>query len=121
MITDRSNEKRMRRKVTIKKRIRGGDERPRLTIFRSAKHTYAQVINDHTGSSLASASTMEKQHREAMAKIKKIQAAVKIGELIAERCLAKKIDKVVFDRNGYPYHGRVAKLAEAARAKGLKF
>ena len=121
MITDSSKEKRMRRKVSIKKKIRGGAERPRLTIFKSAKHTYVQVINDHTGSSLASASTLEKQNREAMRKMKKVQAAIKIGELIADRCLAKNIDRVVFDRNGYPYHGRVAKLAEAARTKGLKF
>lgn len=121
MISDRSKEKWLKRKRTIRKRVIGTVERPRLTVFKSARHTYAQVVDDVTGRTLVAASTVEKELRKATEKMKKAEAALKVGELVAERCLAQKIDKVVFDRNGFPYHGRVAKLADGARAKGLKF
>jgi large subunit ribosomal protein L18 len=121
MIRDDSKDKRLNRKRSIRNRILGATKRPRLTVFKSARHTYAQVIDDRSGKTLVTASTLEKDNRKALEEKKKVDAAVRVGELIAERCLAKNIDKVVFDRNGYPYHGRVAKLAEAARAKGLKF
>jgi len=121
MISDRSKELRIRRKHAIRKRVIGSTERPRMTVFKSARHTYVQVIDDMAGTTLVSASSLEKDVRKDLEEKKKIDAAAKVGELVAERCLAKKIDKVVFDRNGYAYHGRVAKLADAARAKGLKF
>lgn len=121
MITDRNRKRWLRRKHSIRKRVSGTSERPRLTIFKSARHTYAQVIDDDSGNTLVAASTVEKDLRPQTDSIKKAEAAAKVGELVAERCLSKGIKKVVFDRNGYPYHGRVAKLADAARAKGLSF
>ncbi len=121
MITDRSSERRNRRKRAIRKRVVGTPERPRMTIFKSARHTYVQVIDDQSGRTLVSASTLEKDLRQSAEDLKKADAAVRVGEVVAERCLARQIQQVVFDRNGYPYHGRVAKLADAARAKGLKF
>jgi large subunit ribosomal protein L18 len=121
MISDRRKEKWLRRKTAIRKRVIGTPERPRMTVFKSTNHTYVQVVDDSQGKTLVAASTLEKDHRQDLEKLKKMDAAVRIGEIIAARCLAQHIDKVVFDRNGYPYHGRVAKLADAARAKGLKF
>jgi large subunit ribosomal protein L18 len=121
MIIDRNRRRWLRRKRSIRKRICGTAEQPRLTVFKSARHTYAQVIDDDSGKTLVAASTVEKELRTQADSAKKAEAAAKVGELLAERCLSKGIKKVVFDRNGYPYHGRVAKLADAARAKGLSF
>jgi len=113
--------KRLLRKNRIRSRINGTPERPRLTVYRSAKNTYAQVIDDTTGKVIASASTIDKKLKGKLDGVKKVDAAGKVGELLAERCLEKDIKKVVFDRNGYCYHGRVARVAAEAREKGLSF
>ncbi len=112
---------RMKRKVRIRTMIAGTSERPRLSVFRSGKHLYAQVIDDVTGHTLVAASTLGKELRAKVSELKGIDAAKEVGAAIAEACKAKQIDKVVFDRNGFLYHGRVKSLAEAAREKGLSF
>jgi large subunit ribosomal protein L18 len=114
---------RERRKLRIRKKVNGTKERPRLSVFRSARHIYAQVIDDTTGSTLVHASTLSKdlQAAEGAPKVNKSEQAKRVGALIAKMCLSKQIDRVVFDRNGYKYHGRVSALAQAARAAGLKF
>ncbi len=112
---------RERRKLRIRKKVSGSTARPRLTVFRSAKHIYAQVVDDVTGQTLAHASTLSKDIRESLNDDNKVDAAKKVGKLIAQLCKSKKIDRVVFDRNGYMYHGRVSALAQAAREAGLEF
>lgn len=112
---------RERRKLRIRKRVNGTTERPRLSVFRSSKHIYAQVIDDTTGKTLAHASTLSKDLRGTLDEDNKVDAAKKVGALIAKICKSKKIDAVVFDRNGYLYHGRVSALAQAAREAGLEF
>ena len=112
---------RLRRKKRIKKKIRGTSEKPRLCVFRSAKHIYAQVIDDTTGKTLASASTLSEEIRDGLKNSGNIEAAKKVGELIAKNSLDRDIKKVVFDRNGYLYHGKVKALAVLAREKGLEF
>jgi large subunit ribosomal protein L18 len=112
---------RERRKLRIRRKISGTPARPRLTVFRSAKHIYAQVVDDVAGNTVAHASTLSKEVRAAVAEANKSDAAKKVGAAIAKLILAKGIDKVVFDRNGYLYHGRVRALADAAREAGLKF
>jgi large subunit ribosomal protein L18 len=114
-------EKRERRKHSIRKKVNGTAERPRLTVFRSSKHIYAQVVNDDAHQTIATASTLDEQIIPQLAGLKKSDKAKKIGAAIAERLKAKGIDKVVFDRNGYIYHGRIMALADAAREAGLKF
>jgi len=114
-------EARERRKVRIRQRVKGTPERPRLTVFRSARHILAQVIDDEANRVLGCASTMSKAAREELAGVKKLEQAKKIGEKIALLCKEKGITKVVFDRNGYMYHGRVMALAAGARDKGLEF
>jgi len=109
------------RKRRLRKRIIGTPERPRLSVFRSIRHIYAQVIDDDSGQVLAAASTLEKEMKDLVKGLKKTEAAEKIGTALAERCLKKEIQKVVFDRNGFSFHGRVAKVADAARKKGLSF
>ena len=112
---------RERRKLRIRKKVGGTTERPRLSVFRSTKHIYAQVIDDVTGKTLAHASTLSKDLKGTLDDDKKMDAAKKVGALIAKVCKSKGIDKVVFDRNGYLYPGRVSALAEAAREAGLEF
>jgi large subunit ribosomal protein L18 len=112
---------RERRKFRIRNKISGAAERPRLTVFRSARHIYAQVVDDAGGRTLAAASTMSPDLKGSVGDGDKTEAAKKVGALVAKICLEKKIDKVVFDRNGYLYHGRVKALAEAAREAGLQF
>ena len=114
-------ETRDRRKAHIRKKVNGTTERPRLSVFRSAKHMYAQIVDDTTHQTLASVSTLDEKIIAEMKGLKKTERAKKIGAAIAERCKAKGIDKVVFDRNGFIYHGRVMALADAAREAGLKF
>ena len=108
-------EKRHRR---VRAKIYGTEERPRLCVFKSNKHIYAQVINDEKGFTLASASDLEIKD---LKKDKKIDLAQKVGELIAKKAKDKKIETVVFDRGGFRYHGRVKTLAEEARKQGLQF
>ncbi|NUP09962.1 MAG: 50S ribosomal protein L18 [Polyangiaceae bacterium] len=112
---------RERRKLRIRKRLSGSTERPRMSVFRTAKHIYAQVIDDVTGKTVAHASTLSKDLRGTLSDDNKSDAAKKVGALIAKICKSKGIDKVVFDRNGYLYHGRVSALAQAAREAGLEF
>jgi large subunit ribosomal protein L18 len=112
---------RERRKLRIRNKVNGTPERPRLSVFRSARHIYAQVVDDVTGKTLAYASTLSKDLRGMLEQDNKVEAAKKVGALIAKICKSKKIDRVVFDRNGYLYHGRVSALAQAAREAGLEF
>jgi len=112
---------RQRRKFRIRNKIHGTPERPRLSVFRSASHIYAQVINDDDGRTLAAMSTLSGDLVGSVKEDSKTAAAKKVGTLIAKVCLEKSIEKVVFDRNGYLYHGRVKALAEAAREAGLQF
>ena len=107
--------RRQKIKTRVRAKISGTAERPRLTVFRSNKQIYAQVINDLTGKTLASASSL------GLEKLAKIEQAKKVGALVAEKAKAAGIEAVVFDRNGYLYHGRVQALADAAREGGLKF
>jgi large subunit ribosomal protein L18 len=111
---------RLRRKKRIRKRIKGTNDSPRLCVFRSAKHIYAQVIDDTKGETLASASTVSREIRDEKLS-GNIEAAKKVGALIAKNSLDRNIKRVVFDRNGYKYHGRVKALALMAREKGLIF
>ncbi len=112
---------RERRKFRIRSKLSGTTERPRLTIFRSAKHIYAQVIDDVSGTTLAAACTLSPDLKTVADEDTKTDDARKVGALIAKICLEKNIEKIVFDRNGYLYHGRIKALAEAAREAGLKF
>ena len=112
---------RERRKLRIRRRITGSEERPRLSVFRSGRHIYAQVVLDGEGRTLAAASTLSRDLKGTLGEDNKSDAARKVGALIAKICLEKKIEKVVFDRNGYLYHGRIKALAEAASEAGLKF
>jgi large subunit ribosomal protein L18 len=138
MATKDKNEARARRKKSIRKRISGTDDRPRLSVYRSNKHIYAQVINDVDSRSLVLVSDLTKELADALkaatvapaepaegeetpANGTKIRTARVVGAAVAKACLEKGITKVVFDRNGYLYHGRVRALAEAARAAGLDF
>jgi large subunit ribosomal protein L18 len=112
---------RLKRKKRVRSRIQGTLERPRLNVFRSVKHLYVQAISDTEGKTVASASTLSPELRGKLKSPGNVNAAKEVGELIAQKCLEKGIQKVVFDRNGYLYHGRIKALAEAARAKGLIF
>jgi large subunit ribosomal protein L18 len=112
---------RERRKLRIRKKISGTGAKPRLSVFRTARHIYAQVIDDTDGRTLAHASTLSKDLKGSLEEGNKTDAAKKVGALVAKICLSKQIAEVVFDRNGYLYHGRVSALADAAREGGLKF
>lgn len=112
---------RERRKLRIRRKVSGTPEQPRLTVFRSAKHIYAQVVDDAKGETLAHVSTLSRDVRGAIGEDKKTDAAKKVGQAIAKILIAKGVQKVVFDRNGYLYHGRVRALADGAREGGLKF
>ncbi len=117
----RKERARVRRRRRIRKVIRGTDERPRLSVFRSARHIYAQVIVDTSGKTLTSASTLCDEIRKEKKKAGKTEVAKKVGALIAKRAAKKGVKVVSFDRGGYRYHGRVKALAEAAREGGLAF
>ncbi len=112
---------RIRRKLRIRKKISGTSERPRLCVYRSLKHMYAQIIDDTIGHALVAASTLDKELRDKLKSTGNIEAAKEVGRLIAKRALEKGIKKVVFDRNGFLYHGRVKAVAEGAREMGLEF
>ena len=112
---------RERRKLRIRRKLSGTAERPRLTVFRSARHIYAQVVDDVSGSTVAHASTLTREVRTVADDVNKTDAAKKVGETVAKLLLAKGIKMVVFDRNGYLYHGRIQALADAARKAGLEF
>lgn len=110
-----------RRKFRVRKNVFGSAERPRLAVFRSDKHIYAQVINDYEGRTLAAASTVDKEVRGDLANGGNIEAAKRTGRAIAERAKAAGVTKVAFDRGGRMYHGRIKALADAAREGGLQF
>ena len=112
------NAMRLKRHVRVRGKISGTPERPRLNVFRSNANIYAQIIDDVNGVTLVSANTLDKEFEGATGNI---EAAKKVGALVAERAKAKGIEEVVFDRGGYIFHGRVAALAEGAREAGLKF
>lgn len=116
--SDRAREKRHQR---VRVRVRGTAERPRLNVFRSLRHMYAQLIDDVAGHTMASASTMDAEVKEQLAKLSKADQAKLVGQVLAKRALEKGVKEVVFDRGGYKYHGRVKALAESARAAGLQF
>ena len=112
---------RIRRRHRVRRNIRGTADRPRLAVFRTHKHIYAQIIDDASGRTLVSASTVDKQLRDAVAFGGNKQAAEAIGKAVAERAQAAGVKKVCFDRGEFRYHGRVAALADAARSAGLEF
>ena len=110
-----------RRHVRVRKKLSGTAERPRLCVFRSLNHAYAQVVDDKLGHTLVSASTLDQEIRSEVDGKRKIEAAQFVGKLVAERAMKRGITKIAFDRGGYKYHGRVKALAEAARKVGLVF
>lgn len=111
----------MRRHQRVRRLVRGTAERPRLCVFKSLNHIYAQVIDDEAGRTLVSASTLSKELTASGTRVKKTEAAKAVGALVAERAKAANIQAVVFDRAGYPFHGRIKALASAARDRGLRF
>lgn len=115
------NAARTKRHIRVRKKVFGTAERPRLNVFRSLSNMYAQIINDETGHTLVAASTLDKELKAQVEYGGNIDGAKAVGKLIAERARAKGIDKVVFDRGGFIYHGRIAAVAEAAREAGLEF
>ena len=112
---------RLKRKKRIRKNLVGTTHRPRLCVFRSAKHIYAQVIDDSLGQTLTTASSIEKSVRQDSKAKNKVAAANSVGKMIGQRALEKGVKQVVFDRNGFLYHGRIKAVSEGAREAGLKF
>ena len=115
------NQVRLDKHERIRNTLAGTSERPRLSVYRSTNHIYAQIIDDSNGKTIVSASTIDKELAEKIAKLNKKEQAEKVGESIAKKALKKKIKQVVFDRSGYIYTGRIASLAEGARKAGLEF
>jgi large subunit ribosomal protein L18 len=113
--------KRLRRKVSIRLRLSGTAERPRLSVFRSARYVYAQAVDDTSGRVLASASELEAKLKEAVSGKPKKERARLVGKVIGEKLIATGVKRVVFDRNGFVYHGRVKEIADGARDAGLEF
>jgi len=111
---------RLKRKQRIKKKI-GGGERLRLSVFRSCKHIYAQIVDDGKGQTVAAASTLSGELKDQLSGLKKSDAAKAVGKLLAAKAKAQGIDKVVFDRNGFLYHGRIKAMADSCREHGLEF
>lgn len=112
---------RIRRHIRVRKNVKGSGDKPRLTVFRSLSHIYAQVIDDVERKTIASASDVEAALKAQADGKKKLEMATLVGDLVAQRAKEKGVSKVVFDRGGYPFHGRIKALAEAARAGGLEF
>lgn len=115
------NQARLKRHMRIRRRMQGSSERPRLCIYRSNKHIYAQIVDDTKAHTLVAASSLDNELTDKLQKTWNKDSAQAVGELIAKRALKKQIDAVVFDRGGYIYHGRIAAVADAARQAGLKF
>ena len=112
---------RKRRHARVRKKISGTSDAPRLSVFRSLKHIYAQIIDDESGRTLISASTLDPDIRERVIELNKTEQAKLVGQRLAEKALSNGVTKVVFDRGGYKYHGRVKALADASREGGLQF
>ena len=121
MAIKRADIGRRRRQERVRKKVLGTDARPRVCVFRSNKHIYAQVISDHQGKTLASVSTLSEALAETVKQTKGIETAKQVGLALAKVCKEKNITKVVFDRNGFLYHGRVKAVADGAREGGLDF
>jgi len=122
MSAAKRQEARLKRKKRVRKNVRGISERPRLCVFRSSKHIYAQIIDDTTGKTIVATSSVSKNLREKISdKGGNKEGAALVGADMAEQAIRKGIKKVVFDRNGFLYHGRVKALSEAAREQGLEF
>lgn len=121
MANKRGNIARLRRKVRVRKKVQGTDERPRICVFRSNKHVYAQVISDNQGVTLASVSTLSKDLLGTATSHKGVSAAKQVGIALAKVCKEKNITRAVFDRNGFLYHGQVKAVADGAREGGLEF
>lgn len=121
MATNVSREARERRHERIRRTIHGTAERPRLSVFRSLQHIYAQVIDDDLGHTLVAASSLDPELRGHLDDVNKSRQAAQVGQLLGQRARAHGLTKVVFDRGGYPYHGRVKALADGAREAGLEF
>lgn len=120
-IVNKREKARLRRKSHVRKTVNGTPDRPRMSVFRSNRHVYVQVIDDRSGHTLVAASTQSPELAGELTNLKKRDAAKKVGALAAQRCAQKNIDKVVFDRNGFLYCGRVMAVAEGAREAGLNF
>ena len=112
---------RLKRKSRIRKNLSGSTARPRLSVFRSARHIYAQIIDDLQGVTLVAAGTLSPEIRDKLGSLKKQDAAREVGRLLADKAKSKGIEQVVFDRNGFLYHGRIKSLAESCREHGLVF
>ena len=122
MVSKQSRQEvRVKKHMKIRNRFSGTAERPRLAVFRSNNHMYAQIIDDTVGNTLVAASTLEKEVKEQLEKTNNVDAAAYLGTVIAKRAIEKGIDTVVFDRGGFIYQGKIAALAEAAREAGLEF
>lgn len=119
-VSSRSNSREMR-KSRIRRKLSGTGERPRLSVFRSTRYIYAQIVDDQNASTLIACSSLEKELKGKLKSTRDLTAAKEVGKLLAERAKKKNISKVVFDRNGFIYHGRVKALADGAREAGLEF
>ncbi|MEZ0536789.1 50S ribosomal protein L18 [Caldicellulosiruptoraceae bacterium PP1] len=117
---NRNDERQIRHK-RVRKKVFGTNEKPRLNVYKSLKFIYAQIIDDQKGVTLVSASSLEPEIKTRIESTKSIEAAKLVGQIVAERAKQKGIEKVVFDRGGYPYHGKIKALADAAREAGLQF
>lgn len=115
------NDARLKRQIRVRKKIKGTTERPRLNVFKSSRHIHAQLIDDINGITLAAASTISPDVKDGLVYSGNVEAAKKVGAAIAKRAIEKNISSVVFDRNGFLYHGRIKALADAARENGLSF
>jgi large subunit ribosomal protein L18 len=120
-MSEKSNIARKRRHQRVRSKLAGTEARPRLNVFRSLRHIYAQIINDEVGHTLVSASTADVEVKKQVEGLDKTAQARAVGKVLAERALAKGVTRVVFDRGGYRYHGRVRALAEGTREGGLEF
>ncbi|MDE2571562.1 MAG: 50S ribosomal protein L18 [bacterium] len=121
ILKESKNDRRLKRHRRLRKKVTGSVARPRLAVFRSLHHIYAQIVDDATGRTLAAASTREKALADGLESLTNLAAAEKIGAAVGERAMAAGISAVVFDAGGYKYHGRVKALADAARGAGLEF
>jgi large subunit ribosomal protein L18 len=120
-MSDKTRIARRQRHRRVRARVSGTTERPRLNVFRSLRHIYAQIINDEVGHTIVSASSMEQDLQDEIDGLNKTDQARVVGRALAERALSKGVNKVVFDRGGYKYHGRIKALAESSREAGLEF
>ncbi len=120
-VRSQTEKRRLRRALSVRKKVAGTEQRPRLTIFKSSRHIYAQLVDDDSGKTICALSTLTKELKDVLPGKKKTEQAEQVGKKLAEIAKTKGIESVIFDRNGWPYHGRVAALAKGAREGGLQF